>query len=147
MRFQILILILILCVMSDGYRILGIFPFNAKSHFMMYGELMKGLAKKGHQVDVISPFPLKKPPLNYRDIVVYPPVTPGLVNNMTYHDMKLYTSGTPVAFVANVAGNQLCTGMGNPEVLKFLKNPPSDPPYDVVITEVRASNVAYRIQF
>ena len=135
MRLTIISFLIILCV-CDGYRILGIFPFNAKSHFMMYGEIMKGLARKGHQVDVISPFPLKKSFPNYKDVVVYPPVTPGLVNNLTFHDIKLYTAGTPVPFIANVAGNQLCSGMGNPEVLKFLKNPPSDPPYDVVIVEV-----------
>ncbi|XP_043467693.1 UDP-glycosyltransferase UGT5-like [Leptopilina heterotoma] len=130
-------LTLIISVFSycNAYRILGIFPFNAKSHFMMYGELMKGLAKMGHQVDVISSFPLKKPYPNYSDIV-YPQVTQGLVNNLTYHEMKLYTSGTPVTFVANVAGNQLCQGMGDEKILNFLQNPPNDPPYDAIIVEI-----------
>lgn len=120
----------------NGYRILGIFPFNAKSHFMMYGELMKGLAKMGHQVDVISPYPLKKPYPNYSDVIVYPQVTQGLVNNLTYREMKLYTSGTPVAFVGSVAGNQICQGMADPKVFNFLQNPPNDPPYDAIIVEV-----------
>lgn len=137
MHLKAFLLIIFGIFYCDGYRILGVFPLNVKSHFMMYGELMKGLARKGHQVDVISAFPLKKPYPNYSDVVVYPQVTQGLVNNLTYHEMKLYTSGTPVTFIGNVAGNQICEGMGDPKVLNFLQNPPNDPPYDAIIVEVR----------
>ncbi|KAK0071985.1 hypothetical protein PV326_000580, partial [Microctonus aethiopoides] len=32
-----------------GYRILGIFPLHMRSHMMMFEQLMKGLARRGHQ--------------------------------------------------------------------------------------------------
>lgn len=63
-RFLILIIVGIILQNTfkgcDGYRILGIFPLNGRSHMMMFEQLMKGLAKRGHQVDVVSTFPQKK---------------------------------------------------------------------------------------
>lgn len=55
---------------SFGYRILGIFPLHVRSHMMMFEQLIKGLARRGHQVDVISSFPQIKPYPNYTDIVI-----------------------------------------------------------------------------
>lgn len=43
----------------DNHKILGLFPLNSKSHFVMFERLMKALAEKGHEVDVLSHFPLK----------------------------------------------------------------------------------------
>lgn len=53
---------------SEGYKILGIFPTMAKSHYITGSGLMKGLAAAGHEVSVISAFPQQKPLKNYRDI-------------------------------------------------------------------------------
>lgn len=53
---------------SDGYKILGVFPTMAKSHYITGSALMKGLAAAGHEVTVISPFPQAKPLKNFRDI-------------------------------------------------------------------------------
>lgn len=55
---------------SEGYKILGIFPTMAKSHYIAGSGLMKGLAAAGHEVSVISAFPQEKPLKNYRDIKV-----------------------------------------------------------------------------
>ncbi|XP_058123356.1 UDP-glycosyltransferase UGT5-like [Anopheles ziemanni] len=55
---------------TDGARILGIFPTSARSHYIVGSALMKELARRGHQVTVINPFPQKKPLENYRDIDV-----------------------------------------------------------------------------
>lgn len=52
----------------DAYNILGIFPHHARSHLTVFLPLMKGLAKKGHIVTVISYFPLKQSYGNYTDI-------------------------------------------------------------------------------
>ncbi|XP_049545913.1 UDP-glycosyltransferase UGT5-like [Anopheles darlingi] len=54
----------------DGAKILGIFPTSARSHFIVGSSLMKELARRGHEVTVINPFPQKKPLPNYRDIDV-----------------------------------------------------------------------------
>lgn len=42
-------------------KILGIFPFCAKSHYIMFEPLMIELARRGHEVVVISGFPQEEP--------------------------------------------------------------------------------------
>lgn len=50
-------------------RILFLFPSPSKSHLVVVQGLSTTLAKKGHEVTVVSPFPMTKPLKNYRDIV------------------------------------------------------------------------------
>lgn len=71
---KLLILISALFAVSHSAKILGVFPTMAKSHFIVGSALMKGLAERGHDVSVISPFPQKTPLKNYRDID-----TPGVI--------------------------------------------------------------------
>lgn len=52
------------------YNILVLFPHSGKSHFDSYVGLFKALAKKGHNVTVISHFSLQEPITNYRDIEI-----------------------------------------------------------------------------
>ena len=52
----------------NGARILGIYHFPSKSHHILGSTLLKELAARGHQVTMLSPFPLEKPPPNYVDI-------------------------------------------------------------------------------
>lgn len=42
--------------------------FRVKSHWIIGHSVMKTLAKAGHEVHVVSPFPLKNPIENYYDI-------------------------------------------------------------------------------
>uniref|UniRef100_A0A4Y0BFN0 UDP-glucuronosyltransferase n=1 Tax=Anopheles funestus TaxID=62324 RepID=A0A4Y0BFN0_ANOFN len=51
-------------------KILSIFPTMSKSHWILGSSLMKELAQNGHEVTVISPFPLKNAPKNYRHVDV-----------------------------------------------------------------------------
>lgn len=56
-------------VRSDGkYNILGFFPVPVKSHFYAFSPIVKELANRGHDVTVLSYFPLQKPLNNYKDI-------------------------------------------------------------------------------
>lgn len=114
---------------------LGIFAFHGKSHFIMFEALMKGLAKKGHQVDVISAFPLKKPVENYTDLVSIP-IKLTLVNNVSFDFMKINLREMPVHAVSTIGGNELCEYLNLPEIQKIIKDPPTNPPYDVVIIEI-----------
>ncbi len=54
----------------ESYKILGIFHTTSKSHYIAGGALMKGLAEKGHDVTVISPYPQSKPLKNFHDVTV-----------------------------------------------------------------------------
>lgn len=52
----------------DASRILVLFPTPSKSHVIALQGLSTTLAEKGHDVTVISPFPLGRKVKNYRDI-------------------------------------------------------------------------------
>lgn len=43
----------------QSYNILAVFPLQSKSHYIMYERILKALAAKGHEVDVVSHFPQK----------------------------------------------------------------------------------------
>nr|QPA18404.1 UDP-gluconosyltransferase [Trialeurodes vaporariorum] len=53
-----------------GYKILGLFPYNGKSHVIMFKSIMEGLAKRDHDVQVLSHYPLETPLENYTDLSV-----------------------------------------------------------------------------
>ncbi|XP_043268668.1 UDP-glucosyltransferase 2-like [Venturia canescens] len=120
---------------TESYRILGVFPFHGKSHFMMFEALMKGLARRGHQIDVISPFPLKKPYPNYTDIIRIEPDQPQVVNNMSF-DTFQYLQNDMTYFIATAMGNKICEQLEKPKILNLIQNPPTNPPYDLVMTEI-----------
>ncbi|XP_058445384.1 UDP-glucosyltransferase 2-like [Malaya genurostris] len=55
---------------SSGYRILSIAVSPSRSHVIVQEALVKELARRGHQVTMVSPFPSTKPIENYREITV-----------------------------------------------------------------------------
>ncbi|XP_015125431.1 UDP-glucuronosyltransferase, partial [Diachasma alloeum] len=117
----------------DPLKILGVLPLPGKSHFVMTGSLMKELALRGHQVDVVSVFPLKKPMPNYNDIVVASDDTPMPVSNITYDDIKRF-SGFSMNHFVNQAGIQLCDLLSHPKMQELLKTDKGT--YDVIIVEL-----------
>ena len=64
--------IIVVCFIqfSEAARILGVFPYPSKSHAILGQPLFVELAKRGHEVVFISPFPLKNQPKGYKDIAV-----------------------------------------------------------------------------
>lgn len=52
----------------DGLKILAFLPFGSKSHFAIGHSIAKTLAETGHEVTAVSPYPVKKPINNYKDI-------------------------------------------------------------------------------
>ena len=119
---------------NDASRILGIFPYNGKSHFKMFDVLCRELAKRGHQVDVIGHFPLKTPLANYTDVVDLNGTLKTVVNGLTT-DYGKQIQRSITYYVATVFGNDLCDLMKQEKMQKFIKNPPNDPPYDLIIVE------------
>ncbi|XP_055303125.1 UDP-glucosyltransferase 2-like [Sitodiplosis mosellana] len=51
-----------------GYNILAVLPTASKSHYYIGSSLMKGLAREGHQVTVISPFKEEIPIENFTEV-------------------------------------------------------------------------------
>jgi glucuronosyltransferase len=56
---------------AEGARILGIFPIPGKSHMIVFSALTKALAERGHELVVVSTFPINKPPANYTDVNIW----------------------------------------------------------------------------
>ncbi|XP_066581162.1 UDP-glucosyltransferase 2-like [Prorops nasuta] len=125
---------LVFCQVANSYRILALFPLNGKSHSVMTHALTKGLAKRGHQIDVVSHFPLKKPISNYRDISIKGTV-PSVVNNVSANDVAQFHQ-IYVKYFVEMAGTKICRLLGLPQFQQLIKYPPIDPPYDLIITEV-----------
>jgi hypothetical protein len=55
---------------THSAHILGVFPIPAKSHNIILSTLTNELARRGHQVTVITSFPQKTPIPNLTDIEV-----------------------------------------------------------------------------
>lgn len=70
MNGRVIFTLVTICLVgyATGARILGILPMGAKSHNIIGAAYMKALAAAGHEVTVVSPYTLKSPPKNYRDI-------------------------------------------------------------------------------
>jgi hypothetical protein len=56
--------------LSTGAKILGIFPFHAKSHSFVASAFLRELASRGHDVTVISHNPQTEKIDNYTDVYV-----------------------------------------------------------------------------
>lgn len=67
-HFLVFILLFVFIHIVNGYRILGVISVPSKSHYYVVHALLKGLAKEGHDVTLISPFKLQKPIKNYKEI-------------------------------------------------------------------------------
>lgn len=127
-----------------GYRILGFFPVNARSHFIMFGRLMKGLAERGHQVDVVSPYPLVTPMKNYTDITVELLATQD-TTDFNFNLFHLYNNVGQFERYATHLSNDICDSIfKNSKIKNIINNPPTNPPYDLIIVEV-CINIIQRI--
>lgn len=68
MKLPTVLVFIFMCGFVYSYKILGIFPHPGSSHFAVFRPLLINLAKKGHDLTIISHFPLDSPPKTYKDI-------------------------------------------------------------------------------
>ncbi|XP_015113242.1 UDP-glucuronosyltransferase 2B17 [Diachasma alloeum] len=137
---SIISIFLISCAIeSASHRILAIFPFQSRSHQMMFDALIKGLVDRGHQMDVMTVYPMKKPLKNYTVVVNLEGKQESLVNQWNVKFASELGDDT-LPIIALPFGNGLCEYLGLPEMQAIIKNPPQDPPYDLVIVESFGAN-------
>lgn len=55
---------------THAFKILGVFPTAATSHFSIGSSLMKGLAEKGHDVTLIAAYKEQSHIPNYKTVLV-----------------------------------------------------------------------------
>ncbi|XP_015113283.1 UDP-glucuronosyltransferase [Diachasma alloeum] len=124
---------------NEAYRILAVFPLPSKSHHLMFDSIIKGLTGRGHQVDVVTLYPLKNPPPNYKVIANLEGKQESLVNQLSVA-IAIQFGSDFTRQLALRSGNPFCEYLGLPEMQEIIKNPPQDPPYDLVVTEACAAN-------
>ncbi|KAM7362319.1 uncharacterized protein ACRADG_013085 [Cochliomyia hominivorax] len=139
-----LFLALLLAVLNvhhiESYKFLGVLHFSAKSHYIVGSSLMRGLAEKGHEVTVISPFPLKKPMKNYHDVPVLS------VHKVMEKDMNELLETTNRNLLENIVsfhetGLRVTEAVLNePSVKELLA---SNQTFDAVISEVFLAEALY----
>lgn len=54
------LILAIFLAFSESYKILGVFPTNWQSHWIIGTSVMKQLTAAGHEVTLVSPFELKE---------------------------------------------------------------------------------------
>lgn len=120
---------------NNGYKILGIFPFPGKSHFVMFEQIMRELARKGHKVDVISHFPLEIPQENYRDFSIRG-TAPETQNNVTFQMIENISQFFWIRDFLQEEMNSLCAILGHSVLQDFIKGPLKHTSYDLIVVEV-----------
>lgn len=78
-------------------NILGIFPFTARSHYIMFEPLMLELRNRRHNITVLSHFPQKQKLINFTDISLVGAIK-SLDNNVSLESIK----NTPLNLYQNL---------------------------------------------
>lgn len=113
----------------NGANILGVFPINGRSHWVIYESVMKALAARGHNVTVITAFPQKTPVANYTDIDVSGSF-PSIVNTFDFDLVGKYLNSVFVTqFITDFQLNLCREGQKLPQVRALLE---SDIKFDAV---------------
>ncbi|KAJ4434828.1 hypothetical protein ANN_23399 [Periplaneta americana] len=115
-------------------RILALFNYNARSHFIMFEPLLRGLANRGHEVFVVGHFPQKTPIPNYTDINVQDSI-PSVVNNFTVEYVRSFGLVNQLRFIWEKTLEMCETVMNHPEVQELIRNSDSHK-FDLIITHI-----------
>lgn len=68
LKLMVVVLLLTHGIPANGSRILGIFIHIGGSHFQTFYPVMNGLAENGHDVTVLSYFPVANSHANYKQL-------------------------------------------------------------------------------
>jgi glucuronosyltransferase len=131
----ILLVILAVCDISMGSRILFLYPTPSKSHLIVVQGLSTTLALKGHEITVISPFTMSRKMKNYRDIEL--PLTEDAKDVMK--SMVMNPNQSMLKMLPNIlrAMNDMNKNlMELPEYKKLLR----DEKFDLVVIGMFSSN-------
>lgn len=139
MKLLIAIPLLFLVIQSRALNILGIFPYQGKSHFFQFNVYLRELANRGHNVTVISYFPDKNPPPNYNDI--YIGETEILEDAVPVHNsyLTILSAGVYIMYFGIENCKSLVT---SPQVQDLVKQKPK---FDIVVVEQFNSDCALGI--
>ncbi|RZC34097.1 UDP-glucuronosyltransferase 1-7C-like [Asbolus verrucosus] len=117
-----------------SYKILGLFPHPGKSHVDVFLSLTKALAKKGHEITVVSHFPLKTPLPNYTDVRLGDASSP-LVDILTLDNFqgKRFEKWFTISVLNDFAQHSCRMGFKSPAFQEFIRK---NHTFDVIIAEL-----------
>ncbi|KAL7292126.1 hypothetical protein TKK_0014398 [Trichogramma kaykai] len=113
----------------DAARILAIWHFDGRSHVNVLQPVAKALAAAGHRVDVVSHYPLRERFPNYTDLIELP--LRG-TRNFAWQDLG---PKQELDWIMRTT-RDICRQLGDPRLARLIKNPPKDPPYDLILLHV-----------
>ncbi|XP_043483368.1 UDP-glucosyltransferase 2-like [Leptopilina heterotoma] len=136
----IFVLVAFLNVFVKSYKILGVFPLTLKSHNIFCQSVMKVLAKRGHQVDVIASRALENTPPNYKVLYDTRKIAPNNTADVTIDTVFTKYSSDPIKYIADQFGNAVCEILANEEIRTIIKELKTKTKYDFMVTEAFATN-------
>ncbi|XP_012257815.2 UDP-glycosyltransferase UGT5-like [Athalia rosae] len=120
-------------VRNEKFKILGVFPHPGKSHYDVFAPLIEELARRGHDLTVLSHFPSKEKLPNYKDIslvgetgIYLNVVELSMLNHGPFH--AIYE----LAMLKTMAVAGCASILEKPDVKKLIN---SDEKFDLVIVE------------
>ncbi|KAH8378116.1 hypothetical protein KR093_009383, partial [Drosophila rubida] len=115
-------------------KVLGLFPHPGVSHFHFFQPIMHALAEVGHDVNVISHFPSKNPPIRYKDF----PLTgmDKLTNtvDLKFFEKRAFYNHFLEFFLLNEWGKQSCNLTLRSDALQTILKKKAGY-YDVIVME------------
>lgn len=112
-----------------GYKILGIFPFEGKSHYIIFEDLMKQLAYRGHNITVLSHFPQITPIKNFKDVSLVP--NTDIKIRFDFDGFMKLTKPEKVLLIAK-NGLRSCAHLNSSAIQNFLK---TNEEFDLILIE------------
>lgn len=123
---------------TEGARILGVFPFPAKSHYIVSSAVIAELARRGHEVTVIACHRQEEKLNNLTEIIVEPRYDfwsdiSKAFNNLDIFQLTDMSIGDNMRMV-NILGDQSTEyALKHPEVQKLIHS--TDLEFDLLIVE------------
>ncbi|XP_046482540.1 UDP-glucosyltransferase 2-like [Neodiprion pinetum] len=121
---------------TEGSKILALFPYQGRSHNIMFEPIVIGLARAGHSVDVVSHFPPKEPVEGLNHISLKGTLH-FYVDNMTASFARTLMGVKAIDFISYQEPNDLCNLMRLPQLQNVIN---TDKKYDLMLTEVFGTN-------
>ncbi|XP_072933729.1 UDP-glucosyltransferase 2-like [Epargyreus clarus] len=128
----ILLLLLVSCYTNsvESLNILGIFPYEGRSHFFVFKNFLQKLAEKGHKLTVISHFPREEVIPNYHDVSLAGTIR--IAEGVFSVERSYWTLLKIMNYVVNTGNNDCKVMLENESVQELWK---SKRKFDVVIME------------
>lgn len=117
----------------NGARILSVFPFPLKGHYIVFEPLLKRLSEKGHEVVSVSHFPQKVPLSNFTDVNVVPSSSTEKPGTLSFSFIGGLSSWKYTLYLLQDGVETCDLLLQHPEVKKIME---SNEKFDVMIVEI-----------